>query len=695
MNREGASFCSGCGKYIKADLGKSKTAKKMPVTQTLVKGDTLKDRYEIWKLLSAGGMGYVYNAWDHLSKREVAVKELIDQFTNPKTRMIVHEQFNREISILKALKHKGIPEFFDNFIANERSYIVMEMVEGIDLRKVIIRLKEGGKSLPMEMALQWALETCDVLEYLHSRQPPIIYRDLKPSNIMITPKGKVKLVDFGIARFFVPRVRGTMVGTQGYAPPEQYRGEAEPRSDIYSLGATLHHLLSGSDPQLEAPFDFKPLRELNPLIPVRLEWVVHKALSLDADERFPDAKMLKEELSMAIEAEDLFEDLHQQIDEIQSKLEDLRQRRSGVLSPSRTLYAGSQVDEIDEETAVKTDTSWLHFRGDILRTGSTPVSSTLRGHMKWEQKLGKRIEASALIDADEHVYVGAHDRGYFSMDEKGEILWAFKTRGPVSSTAAMDRDGNSFTACEGGFIYAIKKDGSEIWSKSFRYPFKSSILLTRNRLITADIEGRIYCLDTLGNVLWHLQTEGAVIASPTAGFGGVVYVGALPGILKAIDLEGNVLWTVNLDGMTASTPAVSTRGDVFIGDEEGYLYCIDPIGDIKWKFKTGGWIRSSPAVSRTGMVYIGSSDNYLYCVDPEGVEKWRFDAGDYIQSSPVLSDEGTVYFASGGGTLFALHPYGKSKWWFSLNAGVEASPSIGPGGKLYVGSTNGDFMCIS
>ena len=141
-----------------------------------------------------------------------------------------------------------------------------------------------------------ALQVLDTLIYLHGLVPPVVYRDLKPSNVMLTPSSQAKLIDFGIARFFLPHSAATMIGTQGYAPPEQYRGKAETRSDLYALGATMHHALSGRDPTSEPPFSFPPLSQAAPQVAPALAALVDYALAYDLERRIPDAPEFKRRL---------------------------------------------------------------------------------------------------------------------------------------------------------------------------------------------------------------------------------------------------------------------------------------------------------------------------------------------------------------------------------------------------------------
>jgi len=192
-------------------------------------------------------MGAVYRAQDLRFKVEkiVAVKEMINQATDPDIQATIVETFEREANILATVSHPSIPTIYDYFTLGVRSYLVMEFVEGDNLE---IKLQQRRAPFQEEEAIGWAIALCDVLDYLHTHEPePIIFRDIKPANVMITRRNQVRLVDFGIAKTFQTGAKGTMIGTEGYSPPEQYRGEASPQVDIYALGATLHHLLTNQE----------------------------------------------------------------------------------------------------------------------------------------------------------------------------------------------------------------------------------------------------------------------------------------------------------------------------------------------------------------------------------------------------------------------------------------------------------------
>src|SRR5579885_3916771 len=251
-------------------------------------------RYRIVKLLGGGGMKLVYLAEDlRLAARKCALAEMVDAFTSPEAQQQAISAFQREADMLAQLSNEHIPRVFDRFSEGNHHFLVMEYIDGVTLED---QIKQNGGRLPSEQVVDIALQVLDTLDYLHHLEPPVIYRDLKPSNIMVTADGQAKLIDFGIARHFQPLSNATMIGTQGYAPPEQYRGKVELRSDLYALGATMHHALSGRDPANEDTFSTPQIASLCPGLEPALARLIDEALAYDVIHRVQSAAEFRQRL---------------------------------------------------------------------------------------------------------------------------------------------------------------------------------------------------------------------------------------------------------------------------------------------------------------------------------------------------------------------------------------------------------------
>ena len=272
-------------------------------------GTVLNGRYEIAKRIGGGGMGAVYYAKDkNLGEAPRAVKEMIQSHLDESQQEKAIADFRRESMLLASLEHRSIPTIYDYFYdeAATRFYLVMKYISGGDC---LARLRNapGGRLDELTVA-DWGMQVADVLEYLHNQRPPIIYRDLKPANLMIDGNsGRVMLIDFGIARWVAPQEKGvTAVGTMGYAPPELFSGKAESRTDIYGLGATMFHLLTGADPQ-DNPlliFDFaknQTPRQINPAISNEIEWILMRAVEYEPERRFRSAAEMRDALAQHME----------------------------------------------------------------------------------------------------------------------------------------------------------------------------------------------------------------------------------------------------------------------------------------------------------------------------------------------------------------------------------------------------------
>jgi serine/threonine protein kinase len=341
---------------------------------TLPKSTVLQGRYEIIRTVNIGGMSIVYQARDkRFTKvaRLCAVKEMINSAPDPHLREMGIQNFEREANILATLSHPAIPKIFDCFSEGNRSYLILEFIEGQDLESL---LQRTASFLPEEQIISWAIQICDVLSYIHSHKPnPIIFRDVKPSNIMLDNQDRIVLIDFGIAKVFQTGQKGTMIGTEGYSPPEQYKGIAEPRGDIYALGATMHHLLTQRDPRHEPPFTFHdyPPRSLNPEVSERLEAVVMKALQYEIEDRYSTAEEMKFALQTVLIA-----------------------RGDSSVTPGTAAFISGQ--------------------------GVLPV---------WEFACEDEVRSSPTV-AEGILYVGAYDNNLYALDaKKGQFIWKYATEG--------------------------------------------------------------------------------------------------------------------------------------------------------------------------------------------------------------------------------------------------------------------------
>jgi len=289
-----AIFCQFCGHTIvewKLDPG-----------QTLHHG-----RYKVKKALGSGGMASVYLAEDlNLDKTPCVLKVMSDKFTSAKERKYAIDKFKEEAVMLARLRHTNLPVVQNHFSEDGRYYLVMDYVQGETLEDILNSTLEDECLLSEDLVLEWIMQVCDVLHYLHTRKPMIIHRDVKTDNLMEqADDGRIMLLDFGVASMPTKKETGTLVGTPGYASPEQYLGKAYPQSDVFAMGVTLHRLLTGFDPseededELEDPtslFTYPPLNEFREDLSPGLQDIITKSTQLEVENRFSSAKEFKEAL---------------------------------------------------------------------------------------------------------------------------------------------------------------------------------------------------------------------------------------------------------------------------------------------------------------------------------------------------------------------------------------------------------------
>lgn len=627
-------------------LGNSAAQSRSGPAPTMQPGVILQGRYAIEGTLGVGGMSVVYRGRDLRFKdvvRPCAIKEMFQSAPDSNTRLLNLKNFERESGLLATLQHPAIPKVYDFFEENGRFYLILELVPGQDLETV---LDEAHGPLAEERVARWAVQICDVLAYLHNRSPePVVFRDLKPSNVMVTPEERIVLIDFGIARNLNRGDRkGTMIGTEGYSPPEQYRGLAEPRGDLYALGATMHHLLTASDPRLETPFTFheRPLRQLNPAVSPELDALVTRALEYDASARWNSADELKEALLG--------------LPSMSGGAPGIVARTASSTTPARGRTASTELlwsfkceDEVRSSPCIS---NGMLFVG-CYDTNLYALDSA-RGEFRWKYPTEGGISSSPTVWQD-LVIIGSEDGAVYALDtRRGALRWTFRTAKPVRSSPRVE-DRVVFVGSDDQHFYALDGlRGTMIWKYRSWMPIRSSACITQSAVFVGGNDGHIYSFDIRnGGLRWKQKTQQPIISSPAFGEG-LIFAGSMDGNIYALDSEGGwPVWRYRTNHYVNSSPCVvGTR--VFVGGVDGIMYALEAkTGRLSWKFETGSQITSSPR-SDGGKIFFGAADGFIYAVDAgTGALIWKFQTNGPVVSSATIQD-GIVYIGSMDHQVYAL-----------------------------------------
>lgn len=675
----------------------------MPGTAPLPRNTILQGRYDVESVLGIGGMSTVYKARDlrfSTVARYCAIKEMPDNSPDPRTGQLRLATFEREAELLATLSHPGIPKIYDFFPAQGRVYLVLEYIDGRDLET---QLEQRKAPMQEDEVVKWAVQICDVLEYLHGHQPqPIIFRDMKPSNIIVQAEGKVTLIDFGIAKLFQSDKRGTMIGTEGYAPPEQYRGLAEPRGDIYALGATMHHLLTNFDPRTQTPFTFheRPIRKFNTRVSEYIESVILRACEYDIDRRWPNALSFRQAL-------------------MQSSIFDskLKRRQSGPLAdddspslismPPVPRLSGSHPDAFSPDTT-SMDTSSIRTinapsgiltpPAPVSTQAQAPVRHAPSGHapqvssdgaqVLWTFTSDDEIRSSPLCERGV-VFLGSYDTNMYALNSKsGDFLWKAPTKAGICSSPALVGD-SLIVGSEDNYVYALDaRRGTTAWTYRTGAAVRSSPKIHKDMVYIGSDDQYIYALQNdTGQIVWKYRTWNFVRSS--AAFArGLVFMGSCDGNLYALDmLNGTLKWKLHTLGAIISTPLV-VRNTVIVGSMDNYVYAVDvDTGFTAWRYECQRSVSSSPAMAGERVI-VGSSDGNMYCLDAHsGRSIWNFEAGSQITSSPRVSmAHDAVYFGAGNNYVYSIDiSSGELRWKYKTRGPVVSSPAVDDG-IVYVGS---------
>jgi outer membrane protein assembly factor BamB len=497
------------------------------------------------------------------------------------------------------------------------------------------------------------IQLCTIVEYLHAHRPPIIFRDLKPSNVILTPDQRIILIDFGIAKVFAADEKQTNVGTQGYAAREQYKGEAEIRSDVYALGGMMHHLLTKSDPRFQPPFSFheRPPSKLNPAVGAELERVIMRCLEDDRERRY------------------------QTVSELRIALED-------ALHMTDTSYF---------RTIEKVGGS-MPARGPI-RTGATTFTIGRNLRERWRFRTEEEIRSTPTA-ANGVLYVGSYDSNLYALDtQSGSFLWKYATEGGICCQPAVWRNLVIFGS-EDFYVYALDLNGTEVWSYRTQHHVRSSPRIYEDRLYIGSDDACMHAIDPqTGRMIWkyrayrEVQTSAA-FARANLNASGLIYFGAMDEYCYAVDaLTGDKKWAAHAQAGIVSSPAVVGEY-VYFGSMDFGVYALDAkSGWQAWREPTEKFVISSPRIVGDRL-YIGSSDRHLHCLDRRtGKHIWKYPAGGQVTSTPAFYNN-TLYFGCVDGALYALDAdSGKLLGRYETGDKICGSPIV-EDGVVYVGSSD-------
>lgn len=700
---------------------------------TLRPGTKLKERYQIESVIGTGGMSVVYSALDlnfRFVTRRCAVKEMFDSLTDPLVRKRARESFEREANLLVGLNKLNspyIPQVYDFFEEDNRHYLVYELIEGQDLARY---LHQRARPLSPQKVVDWGIQLTEVLAKLHESNPSVIFRDLKPSNVMLKPDGQIVLIDFGIAKNFEIG-KGTIIGTEGYAPPEQYEGTADALVDIYALGATMHHLLTNTDPQNFRPFSYdkRPIDQYNSAVPDELTGIVMRALAYQPQDRWESMV----ELGQALKRVQRRFESSKQGSRGEGPMLFRRDKGTGLL---KRLRKREQVNTGHNKTgAQKNETPPANRRwqpampaaGVPLDDGTQPVGSASRAtndHTKpvglnstarqsqappasgaigldgevspevqivplWSFRAEDEIRSTPCLTEDS-IYIGCYDTNLYHLERAtGHLRWKFATQGGIASMPVVSGELVIFGS-DDGQIYAVNRQRGELeWAKQTQQPVRSSPHLMEDHLFIGSDDGHLYALNiATGHQRWKTNLF-APIRSRAVTDNDLLVIGTEEGIITGLDTEtGETTWRVYTEAAVISRP-VFVGSNVIAGSLDRQLYCINlRSGWITWRKRLAERIYSSLAMANEKL-YVCTVDGTLYCLElDDGKEVWKSELKAQVTSSPFITQQGMLYVGGNNGTFYAVETKkGQLIWSFETDGPIPGSPRVWePERVIYVGS---------
>lgn len=436
-------------------------------------GSVIDGKYEILKKIGEGGMSKVYLAMDKRLNKQWAVKE-IEKRAKDKNNDVVIQSSIAEANMMKKLDHPSLPRIVDIIDNGSVIYVIMDYIEGEPLSKI---LDQYGAQ-PQDIVIEWAKQLCEVLNYLHTRTPAIIYRDMKPANVMLKPDGNIKLIDFGIAREYKEQSLADTVslGTKGYAAPEQFggKGQTDPRTDVYCLGVTIYHLVTGQNP-CEPPYELYPIRHWNPALSGGLERIIQKCTQLNPDDRYQSC----EELLYALNH-------YEKVDDVYKKNQK-KKLRSFILVVSlavlfavigclglflRTQTNNSNYDALvtqAEKTTVPTDAEHLYVQAIHIKPTDLAAYTGLINTYKSDASFTVQEEGQLTQVINENIDALHKTDGYANLAfDVGKLYWYYYDYG--KSTAGdnqMTRVKSSIQWFEDVITYGSKNSQNYKMAKTY------------------------------------------------------------------------------------------------------------------------------------------------------------------------------------------------------------------------------------
>lgn len=410
--------------------------------------DVINGKYEILKEIGHGGMSTVYLAMDKNLNKQWAVKE-IRKNGNDANDLSVVNSLQAEADLMKKLDHPALPRIVDIINDAETICIIMDYIEGETLEKII---SEYGAQ-PEETVIGWAMQLCDALQYLHSQKPPIIYRDMKPANVMLNPEGNLKVIDFGIAREYKEKSLAdtTTLGTRGYCPPEQYGKQTDARSDIYALGMTMHHLLTGQDPRLPG-YEYASIRQYRSELSGSLERIVDKCVAIDPENRYQSCS----ELMYALQ--------NREHDEEQYIKKQKRKLRSFIAASAMTiLFAASGIT--------------LHFVASGMNRNDYENLIGVSESTSYTEKIDNYEQAISIYPNDTRAYLklleAYEQEGVFGKEQNDAFLALYNANREGFTTGSDDFSELNYKIGMMYFNYYISESGEVQFSERVQkaYPF--------------------------------------------------------------------------------------------------------------------------------------------------------------------------------------------------------------------------------